>query len=171
LDGISNPVVTGFDTVINPGPHPVQPGVVITGQTGDPGLAIRKPWSVDGSFLAFRFLGQLVPEFNNFLNKNALKKNGAGTVLSPEEGSALLGARIVGRWKSGAPIDITPLHDDPALGTDPTKYVDRLANTQRRLTNRLVEQEQQLFLCGSDNFPAELPICCAQQENQPEKRP
>jgi len=124
LDGISNPLVTGFDTVINPGPSPVQPGVMITGQAGDPGLSIRKPWSVDGSFLSFRFLAQLVPEFNDFLKANALKKNGAGTVLTPEEGSALIGARMVGRWKSGAPIDLTPLQDEPALGTDPTKNND-----------------------------------------------
>jgi len=124
LDGISNPVVTGFDKVINPGPSPVQPGVMITGQTGDPGLTIRQPWSVDGSFLAFRFLSQLVPEFNDFLTQNALSKNGAGTALTPEEGSALLGARMVGRWKSGAPIDLTPLHDDPPLGTNPKRDND-----------------------------------------------
>jgi len=52
---------------------------------------------VDGSFLAFRFLFQLVPEFNKFLKDNALKVPG----LTPEQGSELLGARLVGRWKSG----------------------------------------------------------------------
>jgi len=121
LDGISNPKVKGFDTDINPGPAPVQPGVLITGQTGDPNLTIREEWSIDGSFLTFRYLFQEVPEFDVFLKTNALTKDGNEKVLTPEEGSALLGARMVGRWKSGAPIDITPFRDDPALGIDPTR--------------------------------------------------
>ncbi|KAF8197128.1 hypothetical protein BJ912DRAFT_98447 [Pholiota molesta] len=121
LDGISNPVVKTFDTVINPGPVPVDPGVVVTGHTGDPSQAQRVPWTTDGSFLAFRYLFQLVPEFNQFLTKNPVKKDGNNNPLTPEQGSELLGARMVGRWKSGAPIDITPFKDDPALATDPTK--------------------------------------------------
>lgn len=124
LDGISNPNVIDFDKVINPGPAPVQPGVMITGQKGDPNLAIRKKLSTDGSFLCFRYLFQQVPEFDLFLKKNALAKNGNGEVLTPQEGSALLGARMVGRWKSGAPIDLSPFKDDPTLGTDPTKNND-----------------------------------------------
>jgi deferrochelatase/peroxidase EfeB len=64
----------------------------------------------DGSFLAFRQLKQLVPEFNNFLAANPV--NGS---------SELTGARMVGRWKSGAPVDLSPLQDDPALGIDPTR--------------------------------------------------
>jgi len=33
----------------------------------------------------------------------------------------LLGARIIGRWKSGAPVDLTSTQDDPALAVDPTR--------------------------------------------------
>ena len=51
--GIFNPVVKEFNKVINPGPTPVEPGVIVTGYTGDPGLSIRQDWSVDGSFLIF----------------------------------------------------------------------------------------------------------------------
>jgi deferrochelatase/peroxidase EfeB len=123
LDGISNPKVIGFDKVINPGPSPVEPGVIVTGHTGDPGISIRKDWSTDGSFVAFRYLFQEVPEFNTFLTKNPIAKDGNGKVLTPEEGSALLGARMVGRWKSGAPIDLSPFQDDPNLGIDPTRYI------------------------------------------------
>jgi len=119
LDGISNPAVIGFDTVINPGPKPVNPGVIVTGQTGD--TTTRADWATDGSFLAFRYLFQQVPEFNTFLKKNPIPKDGNGNVLKPEDGSELLGARMVGRWKSGAPIDISPFQDDPALGADPTR--------------------------------------------------
>lgn len=35
--------------------------------------------------------------------------------------SEQFGARIVGRWKSGAPVDLTPLHDDAALAADPNR--------------------------------------------------
>ena len=122
-DGISNPFVTGFDTDILPGPSPVQPGVIVTGKTGDPGLSIRKDWSTEGSFAVFRYLFQDVPGFNTFLKNNPVPEDGNGKVLSPAEGSALLGSRMVGRWKSGAPIDISPFQDDPVLAKDPTKYI------------------------------------------------
>ena len=123
MDGISNPVITGFDTNIQPGPSPVQPGVIVTGKAGDPGLSIRKDWSTEGSFAVFRHLFQHVPEFDDFLKKNPLTKDGNGKVLTPAEGSELLGARMVGRWKSGAPIDISPFKDDPALAVDPKRYI------------------------------------------------
>ena len=129
-DGISNPLVTGFDTVIPPGPSPVQPGVIVTGKTGDPGLSIRKDWSTEGSFAVFRWLSQDVPGFNNFLIKNPLPEDGNKKPLTPAEGSELLGARMVGRWKSGAPIDISPFQDDPVLAKDPNRFIYRLASTQ-----------------------------------------
>ena len=129
-DGISNPLVTGFDTVIPPGPSPVQPGVIVTGKTGDPGLSIRKDWSTEGSFAVFRWLSQDVPGFNNFLIKNPLPEDGNKKPLTPAEGSELLGARMVGRWKSGAPIDISPFQDDPVLAKDPNRFIYSLASTR-----------------------------------------
>ena len=91
--------MTGFDTVINPGPKLVNPGVIVTGHNGD--TTTRADWAKDGSFLAFRYLFQEVPEFNVFLGKNPIPKDGNGNVLKPADGSELLGARMVGRWKSG----------------------------------------------------------------------
>jgi len=44
--------------------------------------------------------------------------------MTPQEGADFLGARLVGRWKSGAPIDIATLKDDPALGADPERNND-----------------------------------------------
>lgn len=88
-DGISNPVVNGFDTVINPGPKPVDTGVLIA---GDPVLGMRVPRTCDGSFLVFRWLFHLVPESNNLLNENTILKDGNGNDLTQEEeGSELLG--------------------------------------------------------------------------------
>ena len=109
LDGISNPVVAGFDdTVVHPGPKPVAPGIIVTGHEGDTGP--REEWAKDGSFLAFRYLFQEVPEFNAFLAKNPIPKDGNGNVLTPSEGSELLGARMVGRWKSGTLHTSAPIH-------------------------------------------------------------
>jgi len=81
------------DDIDNPGP------------TVDGGL----PWMKNGSFLAFRRLKQLVPEFNGFVDKTANSLN---------MDADLLGARMFGRWKSGAPMVTVPLQDNPALAND-----------------------------------------------------
>ncbi|TFK38587.1 hypothetical protein BDQ12DRAFT_631188 [Crucibulum laeve] len=117
LDGVSNPAIIGFDKNPLPGPAPINPGNIIVGQEGDASKADRAPWMFDGSFLVFRYLFQKVPEFDDFVDKNALKVPG----LTHKEGADLLGARLVGRWKSGAPIDLTPFQDDAELGGDPKR--------------------------------------------------
>ncbi|KAJ6554408.1 fungal peroxidase [Mycena capillaripes] len=117
LDGISNPAVTGFTSNAMPGQAPVAAGTILLGETGDAQVSTRPAWAKDGSFLVFRQLKQLVPEFHQFLTNNPIVESG----LTAEQGSALLGARMVGRWPSGAPIDLAPLFDDPELGADPTR--------------------------------------------------
>ncbi|KAK0516663.1 hypothetical protein JMJ35_001266 [Cladonia borealis] len=118
MDGISNPAVQDVTTNPFPGQETIPQGIVLLGREGDaptigtpPKPVTRPPWALDGSFLTFRYLFQLVPEFNSFLEHNPIPE-----VPDRELGSELLGARLVGRWKSGAPIDITPTQDDPDLG-------------------------------------------------------
>lgn len=65
---------------------------------------------------SYRQLQQFVPEFNKFLADNPIKE-----VPDRKLGSELLGARLFGRWKSGAPTDISPTQDDPALAADPQR--------------------------------------------------
>jgi len=36
----------------------------------------------------------------------------------------LLAAKLVGRWRSGAPLTLAPTHDDPTLGADPLRNND-----------------------------------------------
>ncbi|KAJ6536078.1 dye-decolorizing peroxidase precursor [Mycena capillaripes] len=117
MDGISQPAVTGFTNPILPGQTP---GTFLLGETGDPGLSLRPAWAKDGSFLVFRQLQQLVPEFSQFLTDHPLEVPG----LTPAQGSELLGARMVGRWKSGAPIFLSPTADDPVLAADPNRNND-----------------------------------------------
>jgi hypothetical protein len=94
--------VQGLPTDPNPGHGtPVRPGIILLGRDGDPPkdpkdpknppFTPRPPWTLDGSFLCFRLLLQRVPEFNAFLKHKA----------TPDVDSELLGARLVGRWKSG----------------------------------------------------------------------
>nr|WAW38298.1 DyP-type peroxidase [Mycena epipterygia] len=98
-----------------PGQAVVPTGEILVGETGD---SITRPaWTKDGSFLVFRQLKQLVPEFNKFLTDNPINEPS----LTPQQGSDLLGARMIGRWKSGAPVFLAPLVDDPVLGSDPTR--------------------------------------------------
>ncbi|KAI0090248.1 peroxidase [Irpex rosettiformis] len=120
LDGISNPAVTGFGGS-QPGQAVVDPGIILTGRAGDPNTN-RPSWALDGSFLVFRKLKQLVPEFHKWTLDNALQ-NQAGN-LTVQEGALLLGSRMFGRWNSGAPIDLTPDVDDPALGADASRNND-----------------------------------------------
>ncbi|KAJ6469526.1 fungal peroxidase [Mycena sanguinolenta] len=117
LDGISNPAVEGFQSPL-PGQAIVPTGQILVGENGD--TASRPAWAKDGSFLVFRQLKQLVPEFNKFLTQNPIRAPG----LTLQEGSDLLGARMFGRWKSGAPVFLAPLFDNPALGANPQQNND-----------------------------------------------
>jgi len=96
LDGISQPGLQGFTTNPVKGQDVIQPGIILVGEPGDSKTARANTWAKDGSFLAFRQLKQMVPEFNKFLSDNPIR---AG-VNSTAEGSQLLGARMMGRWKS-----------------------------------------------------------------------
>lgn len=117
LDGVSQPAVSGFNFNPAPGQQVIAPGVILTGNDGDTRGGLRPSWTKDGSFLVFRQLKQLVPEFNKFLSDNAPTVNG----LTRAQSIDLLGARMVGRWKSGAPVDLSPLVDNPSLGSDPNR--------------------------------------------------
>jgi Dyp-type peroxidase family len=117
-DGLSQPAVIGFRQPFT-GEAPTEPGVILLNEQGD-GITTRPAWAKDSSFLVFRKLQQFVPEFNEFLAKNPIPDKG----LTPAQGSELLGARLVGRWKSGAPIDRDPKADNLVDAADPNKRND-----------------------------------------------
>lgn len=101
-DGLSQPAVQDVNAGVTsePGEKPVPQGVILLGRDQDPSLAKRPSWALDGSILAFRYLKQLVPEFDAFLEANAFRP--LSTSSGDPTGAELLGARLVGRWKSGA---------------------------------------------------------------------
>jgi len=92
------------------GPEPYAP---------DP-TAVAPYWAKNGSFLVFRRLRQDVPAFNQFLENHA--KSLAELPEFAGITSEHLGAMLVGRWRSGAPLLRSPNQDDPTLGG--TKYAN-----------------------------------------------
>lgn len=107
-DGISQPALDVANLADpKPGQDVVDPGLFVFGygSKATPPVA----WMKNGSFMVFRRLRQLVPEFAAYLESQA-----ATLGMDP----VLLGGRMLGRWKSGAPMELTPLQDDIALGAD-----------------------------------------------------
>ncbi|KAJ7885115.1 hypothetical protein B0H14DRAFT_2699788 [Mycena olivaceomarginata] len=135
LDGISNPAVEGFQSP-HPGQAVVPTGEILVGENGD--SVSRPPWAKGGSFLVFRQLKQLVPEFNKFLADNPIRRQG----LTQQEGSDLLGARMIGRWKSGAPVFLAPWKDEPDLGADPHRNNDFTYAAPGQISGNLTDQSR-----------------------------
>ncbi|OGE52784.1 hypothetical protein PENARI_c009G12023 [Penicillium arizonense] len=111
LDAISQPRLTGFDKKCEKGDgnyqHMCRPGRIIIGHDGEMNNEPKSqhpPWAKDGSYLVIRKLKQYVPEFNSYLESEAPKLH-----FTEDQ----LGARLVGRWKSGAPVELHPDADCP----------------------------------------------------------
>ncbi len=71
-------------------------------------------WTRNGSFLVFRRLQQDVGLFWRTMRDMAAQISASGWQLD----DVALAARLVGRWRSGAPVDRVPAGDDPALGAE-----------------------------------------------------
>ncbi|HEV7804209.1 MAG TPA: Dyp-type peroxidase [Solirubrobacteraceae bacterium] len=65
----------------------------------------------NGAYLVFRRLAQLVPEFDQAVKDQAALTGGA----SDESSAELMGAQMVGRWKSGTALINAPTADNPGL--------------------------------------------------------
>ncbi|KAK7691256.1 hypothetical protein QCA50_004649 [Cerrena zonata] len=131
LDGISQPAIRGL-VVPRPGQIQVDPGVIIMGYKGDPVFDNQDPnapkrpaWTKDGAFMVFRKLEQDVGGFEDYLTRNRQRWKDfwpTGTVQPPltdDEGAELWGARMIGRFRSGCPVDLSPYRDNKAIAADP----------------------------------------------------
>jgi len=65
-------------------------------------------------YLAFRWMSQDVPAFEGFLTQSVPKV--AAALPAAPDPRELLAAKLMGRWRSGAPLVLAPLRDDPSLG-------------------------------------------------------
>jgi Dyp-type peroxidase family len=99
--------VLGYPTQI---PKP-DSGAEEEGENQKPGPRSRSgpAWTADGSYLVFRRLRQDVPGFHRFLAEGAAEQG-----VSVEQ----FGAKLVGRYTSGAPLERT---DDQSERFDPSK--------------------------------------------------
>lgn len=115
-DGISHPAIEGSGI---PGTNPLEPplkaGELVLGYTDEMGGPSPAPQpdllGRNGTYVAFRKLHQKVAEFRRYVRDNA---------ANPED-EEVLAAKMMGRWRSGAPLALCPMHDDPALGADPAR--------------------------------------------------
>ena len=115
-DRLSQPVIEGSGDEPTPGSGaPLKAGEFILGYPDEsgPGPAPPQPeiLSRNGSFMAYRRLEEHVGRFRDFLCANGKTR----------EEQELVAAKLMGRWRSGAPLTLAPSKDDPALGADPRR--------------------------------------------------
>lgn len=115
-DGISHPAIEGSGIPgTNPNELPLKAGEFVLGypdEIGD-GPPIPQPDVLgrNGSYIVFRKLHQRVAAFRQYLKANA----------DSPQAEELLAAKMMGRWRSGAPLALTPESDDPQIGSDSTR--------------------------------------------------
>lgn len=115
-DRMSQPVMEGSGEEPTPGTGaPLKAGEFILGYPDEAGPPAHLPQpgilSRNGSFMAYRRLQEHVGAFRDFL-----RQQGQTT-----EAQELVAAKLMGRWRSGAPLVLTPDRDDPELGADPQR--------------------------------------------------
>ena len=118
-DGIDQPAIEGSGVDPLPGQGtPIKAGEFILGYPGEAGMILPMPQpdilGRNGTYVGFRKYQSRVGAFNRFLRANA----------ETEEERELLAAKLVGRWRSGAPLRLAPNVDDPTLGADAQRNND-----------------------------------------------
>jgi Dyp-type peroxidase family len=118
-DGIGQPAVEGSGRPsTSPRERPLKAGEIILGypdETGElPPMPAPEVLGRNGTYVVFRKLQTKVAAYRRYLRDRAANR----------EEEDLLGAKMVGRWQSGAPLALTPDRDDPELGADPRRNND-----------------------------------------------
>ena len=115
-DGISQPAIEGSGLPgTNPHEAPLKPGEFVLGYPDEmsdaPFLPQPDVLGRNGTYVVFRKLHQRVAAFRRYLQE----------IAPSPEAQELLAAKMMGRWRSGAPLALCPMHDDPELGADPRR--------------------------------------------------
>lgn len=117
-DRLSQPAIEGTGDPPTPGSGaPLKAGEFFLGYEDEAGITTLPQPEVlfrNGSFLAYRRLQEHVGAFREFLRQH-------GQTVEEQE---LIAAKLMGRWRSGAPLVLAPEEDDPALGADPQRHND-----------------------------------------------
>jgi deferrochelatase/peroxidase EfeB len=112
-DRLSQPVIEGAGIAPTPGSgSPIKAGEFFLGYPDEEGPAARMPQpeilSRNSSYVAYLRMEEHVGAFRDFLREHG---------KTPEQ-QELIAAKLMGRWRSGAPLVLTPDKDDPDLGAD-----------------------------------------------------
>jgi deferrochelatase/peroxidase EfeB len=112
-DRLSQPVIEGTGEEPTPGSEPpIKAGEFFLGYVDESGAqpALPQPeiLSRNGSYLAYLRMEEHVGAFRDFLRQHGKTR----------EEQELIAAKLMGRWRSGAPLVLSPQKDDPALGGD-----------------------------------------------------
>lgn len=118
-DGIGQPAVEGSGRPATDSREPpLKAGEIILGYPDETGELAPMPTPEvlgrNGTYVVFRKLHTKVAAYRAYLRARAASR--------AEED--LLGAKMVGRWQSGAPLALSPERDDPELGSDTSRNND-----------------------------------------------
>ncbi|MGK9059079.1 MULTISPECIES: Dyp-type peroxidase [Pseudomonas] len=80
----------------------------------DPSSSLAAELGRNGTYSVFRWLYQDVALFNRFLDSEGPK---TFPELSPEDAQELLAAKLMGRWRDGTPLAMSPNAPDQALSS------------------------------------------------------
>ena len=130
-DPISQPPIEGADTPWYPGDgvlepdgrwRPLKPGEFLLGyedEIGQPGTQAPEPFElrVNGTYMVFRKLYQDVAAFRRYLATAAKSLYGSDDQYHQD----FVAAKMMGRWRSGCPLDLSPEKDDLAIAADPER--------------------------------------------------
>ena len=130
-DPISQPPIEGTDAPLYPGDgeqkpdgtwRALKPGEFVLGyeDEADPtGTQAPEPFELrlNGTYVVFRKLYQDVAAFRRYLVTAAKSLYGSDDAHHQQ----LVSAKMMGRWPSGCPIDLSPDKDDPAIAADPQR--------------------------------------------------
>jgi Dyp-type peroxidase family len=169
-DGLHNPQIEGTEVRAHPGYGPlVKAGEFILGYPDERGelATVPEPEALrrNGTFLAFRKFHTRVAAFRKYLHEQT----------SSADEQELIAAKMVGRWRSGAPLVLTSKRDDPSLGAGADRnnsfsYQDdlqgfkcpfsahiRRVNPRDALKNDIVAVNLHYFLRRGTNYGPPLP--------------
>lgn len=112
-DRLSQPVIQDTGEQPTPGSGPaIKAGEFFLGYEDESGFLPPLPQpevlSRNGSFLAYLRMEEHVAVFREFLQQQA----------NTRDEQELIAAKLMGRWRSGAPLVLSPDQDDPSLGGD-----------------------------------------------------
>jgi Dyp-type peroxidase family len=130
-DPVSQPPIEGAAAPAYPGDgvlerdgtwRSLKPGEFLLGyeDEADPdGTKTPEPLELrlNGTYMVFRKLYQDVAAFRQYLAKAAKSLYGN----DDQHHQDLVAAKIMGRWRSGCPLDLSPDKDDPAIAADPQR--------------------------------------------------